>query len=155
MAINNHDRQQLCLMKSFLIDFKGGKITLSLLIEKLDSLFNETSKIKAQWHKYFYENWLNLESIYAGCLDEKRNVLTEQENAVLLSSIRALYTLVDKELQLYPNVVDSTVSKAATVIDAQWLMCPDCVDAWKSSSKDAMVVCPKCNQALHNPRYKK
>ena len=48
---------------------------------------------------------------------------------------------------------DDTVTKSASILDNTWLMCPDCIDAWEESSKNAMVICPKCNQVFHNPRF--
>ena len=50
---------------------------------------------------------------------------------------------------------DPSISKSATSLDKKWIMCPDCIDAWESTSKTAMVICPKCNQLFHNPRFKK
>ena len=48
---------------------------------------------------------------------------------------------------------DPSIEKSATILDETWLMCPDCIDAWECTSKNAMVICPKCNQVLHNPRW--
>lgn len=61
----------------------------------------------------------------------------------------SLDALIKKELKV-PNL---NISKIATSLDEKWLMCPDCIDAWECSSQDAMVICPMCNQVLHNPRY--
>ncbi len=62
--------------------------------------------------------------------------------------------LVAKLLFSYTKHPDNTVDKTAQELEKGWLLCPDCIDAWESSSIDAMVICPKCNAALHNPRYK-
>ena len=49
---------------------------------------------------------------------------------------------------------DPEILQAAEVGDDSWLICPACIDAWQSSEdRDAMVVCPKCKQTMHNPRY--
>ena len=152
--IQNHDRHLFLLMQSFLEKFNEKKIELPAHIDNLDSLYRETSSTTASWQQIFHKNWGNLESIYAGSLYENRTILTDYENKVLQLSVETLQMLVDKELAEYSKFVDPTVSKEATVIDEKWLMCPDCIDAWESSSKDPMIVCPKCNQAFHNPRNK-
>lgn len=43
--------------------------------------------------------------------------------------------------------------KTAVILDQDWLMCPDCIDAWESSIQKATVICPKCSHSFHNPRY--
>ncbi|QVL56095.1 MAG: hypothetical protein KFB95_02500 [Simkaniaceae bacterium] len=59
--------------------------------------------------------------------------------------------LIEEELKK----PDPNIEKSATILDETWLMCPDCIDAWESASKSAMVICPKCNQIFHNPRFQK
>lgn len=50
---------------------------------------------------------------------------------------------------------DSSVSEIAQIVDDEWLMCPFCIDAWRSlNDRDALVKCPKCLRILNNPRYK-
>jgi hypothetical protein len=62
---------------------------------------------------------------------------------------KAYKTLMDME---FP---DSSVIRVAQVGDQEWLICPECMDAWSSSgNRDGMVVCPKCNTIMHNPRYR-
>ena len=58
--------------------------------------------------------------------------------------------LIEQELQ----VDNPSIEKSANILDKTWLMCPDCIDAWESTSKNPMVICPKCDQVLHNPRWK-
>ena len=58
-----------------------------------------------------------------------------------------------KEKQKYLETPDSSIEGHATELDKEWLFCPNCLDAWESNSRDAMVICPKCNHAFHNPRY--
>ncbi len=49
---------------------------------------------------------------------------------------------------------DPSITQIATVGDSEWLICPDCMDAWNSpGDKDGMVICPKCKTMMHNPRY--
>jgi len=49
---------------------------------------------------------------------------------------------------------DKSVSLDAQIGDTDWLICPNCIDAWESpNDKDAMVRCPKCEKIMNNPRY--
>lgn len=51
----------------------------------------------------------------------------------------------------FPN---PSVLEKADVGDRDWLICPFCIDAWEHSDTTfAMVVCPKCEKVMHNPRY--
>jgi uncharacterized protein YbaR (Trm112 family) len=64
-----------------------------------------------------------------------------------------MYESVVQLLQAYAKHPDLTVDKTAQEMEKGWLMCPNCIDAWETYSTDAMVICPKCDSALHNPRY--
>jgi hypothetical protein len=34
-----------------------------------------------------------------------------------------------------------------------WLLCPLCQEAWQFQTKYGMVLCPKCDNKLHNPKF--
>ncbi|MBS0649742.1 MAG: hypothetical protein JSR93_01145 [Verrucomicrobia bacterium] len=52
----------------------------------------------------------------------------------------------------FPN---SSIVEIAKIVDAEWLICSFCIDAWKSNtSLDALVCCPACKKIMQNPRYK-
>lgn len=69
-------------------------------------------------------------------------------------SYSSLAKIVEDIIKQELKVPNSNVSISAIALDQKWLMCPDCIDAWESDSKDAMVICPKCKKIMHNPRYK-
>ena len=49
---------------------------------------------------------------------------------------------------------DASITCIAEVGDAEWLICPKCLDGWKSSNnRIGMVRCPNCKEILKNPRY--
>lgn len=49
---------------------------------------------------------------------------------------------------------DPSISDIALIGDNEWLLCPQCIDAWQSKNdKDALVKCPKCQRIFNNPRY--
>lgn len=45
------------------------------------------------------------------------------------------------------------IKDKAEDLGEDWLMCPLCQEAWQSQSKYGMVLCPKCNNKLHNPKF--
>lgn len=47
------------------------------------------------------------------------------------------------------------VRVATTHLDDQWVMCPDCDEAWEASSDDALTLCPRCGKAYQNAAWKK
>lgn len=50
---------------------------------------------------------------------------------------------------------DPSIKELAQVGDSEWLICPNCIDAWLwPNDKDALVRCPKCEKVFNNPRYK-
>ena len=48
----------------------------------------------------------------------------------------------------------SEIKDIAEELGGNWLMCPLCQESWEDNSKYGMVCCPKCNQKLHNPKFK-
>ncbi len=73
--------------------------------------------------------------------------LTDREEREV-SVFRSYKKLMDVE---FP---DYSVSDLAQVGDSEWLICPDCMDAWNSpGDNDGMVICPTCKKMMHNPRY--
>jgi hypothetical protein len=57
-----------------------------------------------------------------------------------------------KEL-MYLEFPDPYIDVKASAIDETWVMCPSCIDAWEPRSTEGMIVCPKCNNIMHNPFY--
>ncbi len=42
---------------------------------------------------------------------------------------------------------DHSITESAAVGDSEWLICPDCMDAWNSpGDKDGMVICPNARR---------
>jgi hypothetical protein len=50
----------------------------------------------------------------------------------------------------YPS---PTATETARELQEDWVICPQCSDAWESESDLALVRCPKCRASLRNPRY--
>lgn len=45
------------------------------------------------------------------------------------------------------------IKNIAEDLGDNWLICPLCQEAWQSQSKYGMVLCPKCGNKLHNPKF--
>ena len=85
-----------------------------------------------------YPEWANDPYFYNQLTDGKREAL---------EVFKKYKELMDIEFPL------PSIPEAASALDEEWLMCHFCLDAWQSTSKDGMVICPKCKRMMHNPRY--
>lgn len=58
------------------------------------------------------------------------------------------------KLKMELEFSDPIITLHAQIGDESWLICPECFGAWLSTDTlDALVLCPKCNLKLNNPRY--
>ncbi|MGE5196217.1 MAG: hypothetical protein ACM3JI_02680 [Anaerolineae bacterium] len=151
--ISDFNRKKMILIKQQLCLFEKRSIDLGKLIDDLDVLYRMMTLFDSKWEDEFFQTWLNLESIYAGMLIRKSKELENKEVDIINKSIEKLNELVDIHLSNYTKTPDLSVSQRATLLNNDWLLCPNCIDAWETASNDAMVICPKCNNAFHNPRY--
>jgi hypothetical protein len=74
--------------------------------------------------------------------------LTDEEEREV-SIFKSYKELMDLE---FP---DPSISKVAQIAGADWLICPECQEAWNDSNSSAgMLKCPNCSTLMHNPRCK-
>ena len=109
-----------------------------------EKIFNSLSEVSERFSE-FSEDHQNYPKFF---YTEKQ--LREKVTEVKKKLNKTLADIIDEELGVY----NPSIEKSATILDDTWLMCPDCIDAWESTSKNPMVICPKCDQVLHNPRWK-
>ena len=88
--------------------------------------------------KIAYPEWANNHYYYDALTDG------DKEEVEIFKKYKALMDLEFSN----PGITDK-----ATALDEDWLLCPFCIDAWQTTSKDGMVICPKCQRMLHNPYY--
>lgn len=68
----------------------------------------------------------------------------------------ALGIFLDYKEMMDREFEDDTVTIKPTILDDEWIMCPECIDAWISTNVlDAIIVCPYCEKKEINPRWKK
>src|SRR5574342_508856 len=138
--INNQDRKHVKLMQYFLDAYSKNTISLSDLLIKLDELARCTTP-QAKWKEAFFDNWINLESLNTES-SVKRDPCSNDELKLIDSSVCNIVHIIDDLLLSYEKIPDTSVKSIAKEIDSKWLLCPLCVDAWESDSRNAMVVCP-------------
>ena len=118
-------------------DYAGVKLS------HLRRVISNLKSIKQEWRDEFIKKTLDLES---------RSLLTPHD-AYFYSLLKEMHSLNQQILDDYLQTPDLSISMHADALDDEWLMCPYCVDAWESTSKDAMVLCPMCLKTSHNPRF--
>ena len=75
-----------------------------------------------------------------------------EENIDVEIVIENLKSLTNSILKGYLKVPDPKVDAIAIAEEPDWLICPRCYEAWQTKSLLAMFICPRCENALHNPR---
>jgi hypothetical protein len=156
MIINrDFDRQQMELLKKNIELFRKNYIGFFDFSENTYLIYRSINFLDNEIRKAFFEEILNIESIYAGIKDSGRDSFNEKEKDVIDKSIKKISDLVNYCLESCLKNYNFTVSGVAKIGDEKWLICPDCLDAWECISQDPMIICPYCDKMLHNPRYKK
>lgn len=85
-----------------------------------------------------YPEWANDPYYYGELVDG------EEREVQIFKKYKALMDL---------EFPDPFIFDKATYLEDNWLLCPFCIDAWETTSKDGMVICPMCQRVMHNPRY--
>ncbi len=150
--LNAHDLKQIKLIEKNIVLFENDRIDLFDLVNELIGLLNTLESVSFFWKDRFQIEINSLEmiqnSIEDGSISRWRGNFKED----IHKSISDLKKMITSLLAEYLKRSDPTVLESAIEADPNWLMCPKCIDAWESSSREVMVVCPKCESAFHNPR---
>ena len=88
---------------------------------------------------FAFPEWVNEDSFYYNLFDGR-----EREVKIF----RQYKLKMDLEFR------DPLITDSAEEIDAEWLLCPFCIDAWQEVTKFEMVICPKCQKKMINPHKK-
>lgn len=149
--MKDFDRRQCEIIIKKINGYKLGHIYLADLISDLEGLISIFED--GGWKAAFISHWGKLEVVYALALHNEKKQFDTKDQKNINNSIEILIKMTTTALKDYLLVPDVSVVKSATTLGDKWLMCPDCSEAWESASKTAMVICPKCDISLHNPRY--
>ncbi|MGE3556360.1 MAG: hypothetical protein AB7M93_26020 [Candidatus Obscuribacterales bacterium] len=151
-AKSKGDLEQLWIIKSEIRLFREGKADLVDLVGDLIGLLDVLESIGGDWKDEFRAEVNLLEMICDGIKDGSISRWKGDFNEDLNHSVIALETMVRQLLDGYLKTSDPGVLDNAIEADSTWLMCPNCNEAWESTSLNAMVICPGCGGVLHNPR---
>lgn len=89
-----------------------------------------------------FPEWAKDPYFYGELIEDNSN----DPNAIIFKKYKELMDL---------EFPDPSISETAQIGDAEWLICPKCIDAWQSKNdRDALVKCPKCKTIFNNPRYR-
>ncbi|MBI3901102.1 MAG: hypothetical protein HY324_03000 [Chlamydiia bacterium] len=150
--MNEYDLKQIKLIEKKIVLFENNKTELFDLINDLNGLLNAIESVADSWKDDFQAEINSLEMIQDSIEDGSISRWKENFKEDIYKSISALKNMTCSLLEKYLKISDPNVLESVIEINSKWLMCPKCNDAWESNSLDAMVVCPKCDCAFHNPR---
>lgn len=115
---------------------------------------NDIVKISRWALKLYSENYVSLDSTMIDILeclfsmeDDTQFKLTTDE----LKELAKKLILEGEKEELSAPIPE--IKDIAEDLGDNWLLCPLCHEAWQSQSKYGMVLCPKCSNKLHNPKF--
>ena len=151
-ALNEYDLRQIILLEKRIALFENNKLELFDLINDLSGLLNALTSIDDRWKSDFQTAINSLEMIQDGIEDGSISRWRGNFTEDIHESISKLKKMTTSLLEEYLQTSDPNIRESAVEVNSQWLMCPKCNDVWESHSLDAMIICPKCDRAFHNPR---
>ena len=155
ISLNKYDLKQIKLVIDKLQLFENKKIDLFDLVNDLNGLLNAFESVSNSWKNNFQSEVNALELINDSFEDGSISRWQGNIEEDLYKIIKNLKQMASNLLEKYLMIPDPKIEEIAIEGNSKWLICPSCNDAWESISSKAMVVCPKCDQVCHNPRYKK
>ena len=153
-SLHEFDRQQLQLIKRKIELFEKKIINLFELKSEASALLNATENLSDQC-KGAIQGRVNFLEMIQNCMEEGSVHMWKGDIQYdLAQTIIDLNKLISDLTQTYLTTPDTKIKETATIGDSEWLLCPYCHDAWKSSTQNAMVECLNCERISHNPRSK-
>lgn len=155
IELSEYDFKQIRLMSKKIESFEEHKLALHRLINDLRDLLNTLESVNESW-KRTIQTEINTLELIEECFNDgtislwDENPTTVEKNSLLEIKKQTKFIIISYLQQ--PNF---SIKLRAQIIDGNWLLCPNCQEAWELLSSDAMVICPKCDQILHNPHYLK
>ena len=151
-SVIDYNRRQYQIIIDLLNQFEKGMLDLKSLIGNLGFLLGSLEEVEENWEAEFSMERGQLDTIYSIALVKNRPISTSDQEEIT-KSVKNLKKLAEDALNECLEHPDPLILNTAAIIDDEWLMCSNCTDSWKCTSNNAMVICPACNEALHNPRY--
>lgn len=152
--LNNYDYNQLIIIVEKINLFRKKNLSLHDLINDLSALVDVLENVDSDWKNEYRKWWAHLEEVYAVALYHNKD-LDEDDWQIITKALNQIENLIIYLLEKELIEPIHEIKEMAMEINEKWLMCPFCQEAWESKSEVGMVRCPKCNNLLHNPRYKR
>ena len=125
---------------------------------ELMSLINKNASIAqiSRWADLVYSNNCRiLDSETDGLITKISFMQIDSQFELTVDELRAIANkLISEGDEEELGKPISEIKDIAEELGGNWLMCPLCQESWEDNSKYGMVCCPKCNQKLHNPKFK-
>jgi len=150
--LTEYDLKQIVLIEKKISLFEESKLDLFEIICDLSGILNALESVSESWKKDFQREVNTLEIIHDSIIDGSISRWNGDYQKDIYNALSKLKKMTVYILEEYLGQSDLSISVSAVEGDADWLICPNCNDAWKSNSMKAMVICPKCDCAFHNPR---
>jgi hypothetical protein len=131
--------------------FETNKLDLFDLVNDLSGLLNALESVPDDWRKDFHNKINILEMIHDSIEDGSISKWKGNFKQDIHKSISKLKNMAASIIEKYLKIWDPNIIESAIAASSNWLICPNCNDAWESNSSNAMVICPKCERAFRNP----
>lgn len=150
-TLSKYDLKQIRLIKKKINLFENNKLDLFDFVNDLSGLLNALESVSDDWRNDF-QNKINIlemihDSIEDGSISKWKGNFKQDIHKAVSKLKNMVASIIEKYLKILdPNIIESAIAAASN-----WLICPNCNDAWESNSSNAMVICPKCECAFRNP----
>lgn len=141
------------LIERYVEQFIKNQIDMVEFVNALSGFLNSLEYVDIELENKIRAAISTIQMNYDTAVDKSSLRWHDASNVVIQESIRSLKKITHDIIGDYLKKVDSSVAEVAILLEEEWYMCPTCNEVWKSELRDAMVLCPKCDHVLHNPRY--
>ena len=152
-SLTSYDLKQIILIRKRIELFENEKLDLFDFISDLSGLLNAMTSVNEFWRNNFQTLINTLEIIHDSIEDGSISRWQGNYKEDMRNAISKLNKMTTCLLEEYLKKPDPNILERAIEEGSNWLICPKCHNAWKSSSLLAMVICPNCMCALHNPLF--
>lgn len=152
--LTDYDRKKIDLVLKNIDSFLSGNIKTYNLHTELTGVLNSLEGVEESWKDVFRRCLNRIELVYESENDGSIVLWKENPQRVLSDAVSIIREMSVKILEKYLSNPDFEIRTTAKKLEGGWLLCPNCSDAWQCSARSAMVVCPHCDTAMHNPCYK-
>lgn len=155
IVLTGCDLKHIVLIQERINMFESNKLDLCDIIYDLSGLLKTLESVSDSWKNKFQAKVNALEIIYDSIEDESISQWDGDYKKDIINNITELKKMTSCIIEEYLSNPDLNIIESAIEGDDNWFICPNCSNAWKSDSTKAMVICPECRQAFHNPRKAK